>query len=157
MICHIPHSAMSSCNCLRGYAPVIDQRPRSIAIEGRPKRLADKTPMTERVNVVFSEMEHTLNHLPGRALSFISIDMDDSDCPSKTHLLADTAKFFRQYLKATSDNTAHRPCTADVPLDVARPIQTLLKTYSTWGSLGKCDAPITLHRTSHIRLNIASI
>lgn len=122
-----------------------------------PKRLVDKTPMTERVNVVFSEMEHTLNHLPGRALSFISIDMDDSDCPSKTHLLADTAKFFRQYLKATSDNTAHRPCTADIPLDVARPIQTLLKTYSTWGSLGKCDAPITLHRTSHIRLSIASI
>ena len=29
-----------------------------------PKRLVDKTPMTERVNVVFSEMEHTLNHLP---------------------------------------------------------------------------------------------
>lgn len=84
---------MSSCNCLRGYAPVIDQRPGSIAIEGRPKRLADKTPMTERINVVFSEMRHTLNHLPGRALSFISIDPDDSDCPPRINLPADTAKF----------------------------------------------------------------
>lgn len=60
-----------------------------------PKRLADKTPMTERVNVVFSDMEHTLNHLPGRAVSFISIDPDDSDCPPRTHLPAHTAKFFQ--------------------------------------------------------------
>jgi len=37
-----------------------------------PKRLVDKTPMTERVNAVFSEMEHTLNHLEQSA-SFQSI------------------------------------------------------------------------------------
>lgn len=151
------HSGSICRNCSCGYAPVIDQRPRSIAIEGRPKRLADKTPMTERVNVVFSEMEHTLNHLPvEHSASFQPIWATAIVLQEKTYQPT-LRSFFRQYLKATSDNTAHRPCTADVPLDVARPIQTLLKTYSTWGSLGKCDAPITLHRTSHIRLNIASI
>lgn len=151
------HSASICRNCLCGYAAVIDQRPGSIAIEGRAKAFGGQNSDDgARRCRVFRDGTHP-QPPTCRALSLISTDMGDSDCPPRKNLPAHTAKFFRQYLKATSDNTAHRPCTADVPLDVARPIQTLLKTYSTWGSLGKCDAPITLHRTSHIRLNIASI